>query len=621
MADNRRLTVYQNLSKRFGFAEKNNETSVIAQSYKLGVDREILRTSDKEEFETKKKEYQQQGYLKKIWGKVTSLVKNQVLINETKRIPSYLDYDAMDEYPLIGAALDIFMEESTTQNEKGKILNIYSNSPKVKRELEILFEDRLNLPVTLPMIARNTCKYGDNFMYIDIDPNDGVIGWKELQTVEMERHEGSLYDYFATEDQGEIIFRWRSSRSIEFKDWQVAHFRLLTDERRLPYGVSILEKARRIWRNLLLTEDAMRTIRLIRAADRRAFYINVGNIETEAIRPYVDAVADTYKRRRHVDPNTGQEDIKMNVMGVDQDYIIPIRGADDGSKIETIAGQTNLDIVDIEYDLKLLCAALRAPKTYLNFEEAVAEGKSLSMQDIRFARTVNRIQQALLQELNKVAQIHLVAVGLEEELGNFSLTLNNPSIQSDILRIELLSSKLSAFKDATEPNSFGIAPMSLSKAKKEILGMSNDEILLDIKQQRLERAIGFELMKTEQIIQRTGIFDAVDKLYGVPDAQYTASSDGTELGGGSGGGGGALDMGDMGGMDNSDLSGNDLGGEDVTSTTENNNIEGPSTEFGTDAESPSTTQENIVKDLSKLLVEIKTIKRRNINKQKTNIII
>lgn len=545
MAEKSRQTVFQKLSSIFS---DNRPTDLKTdRSQVIGVDREILRTKSKEEYETKKLEGQQNSYIRRIWNKANNLIKHQTLQNEARRFPSYIDYEKMEEYPLIGAALDIFMEESTTANEKGDVLNIYSNSDRVKKELKILFNDRLNVNTNLAMWSRNMCKFGDNFVYLDVDADEGIIGCKQLPNVEIERNEGEYLNYIVENQKQQTLFIWRTMRTVEFKSWQIAHFRLLTDDRKLPYGVSILEKARRVWRNLLLTEDAMRTIRLIRASDRRIFYVNVGNTNPEDTEALINAIADRYKRKKIVDPSTGQEDIKMNVMGIDQDYIIPIRGADDGSKIETLAGQTNLDIADIEYDLKLLATALRVPKTYLNFDEAVAEGKSLSMQDIRFARTVNRVQQALLHELNKIAIVHLIAIGLEDEIHNFSLSLNNPSIQADLLRTELLQNKLSVYKDATEPLTNGIAPMSHTKAKKELLNMSDNEIKDDLIQQRFEKALGAELLKTEQIIQRTGFFDEVDKLYGVANAQYTQSSDGNPLEGGGGGGGGSFGggMGDL----------------------------------------------------------------------------
>lgn len=585
MESNNRQTVFQKLTALL--SDNRSTIPPQTQTMNVGVDRELLRTKDRGEYEVKKLEKQQGNFLRQIWGKAANMIKYQVMQNEARRLPSYIDYEKMEEYPLIGAALDIFMEESTTTNEKGQVLNIYSDNERVKKELKIVFYDRLNINTNLPMWSRNMCKLGDNFVYLDVDEDLGIIDCRQLPNIEIERNEGDFLGYLTTKVKEKVLFIWKTMRTVEFKNWQVAHFRLLTDDRKLPYGVSILEKARRVWRNLLLTEDAMRTIRLLRASDRRVFYIHVGNTNPEDIEPLVQKMADKYKRKKLVDPLTGQEDIKMNVMGIDQDYFIPVRGSDDGSKIDTLAGQTNLDIADIEYDLKLLATALRTPKTYLNFDEAQGEGKSLAMQDVRFARTINRVQQALLQELNKIAIVHLIAVGLENELNNFSLSLNNPSIQADLLRTELWQNKLSLYKDATEPTATGIAPMSHTKAKKEILNMSDNDIKEDLLQQRIERAIGAELNKTEQIIQRTKMFDEIDQIYGIPNAQYTQNTDGTEITGGGGGGslggssGGGLgmDIGDIGAEDEVPIEDEKIGEGDVDTNqlpeTEGENLDEP----------------------------------------------
>jgi hypothetical protein len=232
-------------------------------------------------------------------------------------------------------------------------------------------------------------------------------------------------------------------------------------------------------------------------------------------------------------------------MSVDQDYFIPVRDPAAPSPIDTLPGAQNLgEIADIEYIQKKLLAALRIPKAFLGFEEVVGEGKSLALMDIRFARTINRIQKSLIQELNKIALVHLYLLGLEDELNNFSLGLTNPSAQSDLLRIEQWKEKVTLYKDATSDQSqMGILPVSHTWAKKNILGMSDAEVLLDLQQQRLERAVGFELMNTSQlVIKRSGIFDNVDAKYGIPEEEREKVEAGA--GGAEGGAGG-----DMGGMD------------------------------------------------------------------------
>jgi len=448
--------------------------------------------------------------------------------------------------PEISAALDIYAEESTTMSEKGSILTIYSESERVKSILEDLFNNKLDINTNLQMWARGMCKYGDDFVYLKIDPERGVIGCQQLPNIEIERIEGAAAKSPVQRDMKlptrELRFTWKN-KDMEFQAWEVAHFRLLGDDRKLPYGTSMLDKIRRIWKQLLLAEDAMLIYRTSRAPERRVFKVFVGNMDDKDIEAYVQRVANKFKRQPVSDPKNGQVDMRYNQMAVDQDYFIPVRDVTQTNPIETLPGAQNLgEIADIEYIQKKMLAALRIPKAFLGFEEVVGDGKNLALMDIRFARTINKIQKSLIQELNKIALIHLYLLGLEDELNNFNLSLTNPSAQSDLLRIEQWKEKITLYKDATSDQSqIGILPVSHTWAKKNILGMSDNEVILDLQQQRLERAVGFELTNTQNIIKRSGVFDDVDKKYGIPEEERAKieASGGSPAGGGMEMGGGA----------------------------------------------------------------------------------
>ena len=263
-------------------------------------------------------------------------------------------------------------------------------------------------------------------------------------------------------------------------------------------------------------------------------------MDDKDIEAYVQRVANKFKRDQIVDSRNGQVDMRYNQMAVDQDYFIPVRDPAQTNPIETLAGAQNLgEIADIEYIQKKMLAALRIPKAFLGFEEVVGDGKTLALMDIRFARTINRIQKSIIQELNKIALIHLYLLGLEDELDNFTLSLTNPSAQSDLLRIEQWKEKITLYKDATSDQSqIGILPVSHTWAKKNILGMSDSEVILDLQQQRIERAIGFELTNTQNVIKRSGVFDDVDSKYGVPEEERQEGGE-ADAGGETGG----MDMG------------------------------------------------------------------------------
>jgi hypothetical protein len=311
-----------------------------------------------------------------------------------------------------------------------------------------------------------------------------------------------------------LRFKWKA-KDMEFNSWEIAHFRLLGDDRKLPYGTSMLEKARRIWKQLLLSEDAMLIYRTSRAPERRVFKVFVGNMDDKDVEAYVQRVANKFKRSQVVDSQSGNVDMRFNQMAVDQDYFIPVRDQAAPNPIDTLPGAQNLsEIADIEYIQKKLLTALRVPKAFLGFEEVVGDGKNLSLQDIRFARTINRIQKSMIAEMNKIAIIHLFLLGFEDELSNFTLGLTNPSTQADLLKIDVWKEKVLLYKDAVTAIE-GIAPVSVTWAKKHVLGFSDEEIKLDLQQQRVEKAVGAELTNTATIINHTGVFDNIDKLYGV----------------------------------------------------------------------------------------------------------
>ena len=539
---NQNPTVFQKLTRMFGFPGQSKTDS--APSFNFNKD-ELLKTDSKEDYEKAMLQAQQSQYIADKWTKLDQSLYNQSVYYEPNRMAAYYDYESMEFTPEVSAALDIYAEESTTMSEKGEILTIYSESDRIKSILQDLFHTKMDINTNLQMWARGMSKYGDDFVYLKIDPEKGIVGVQQLPNIEIERIEGASTKTSGPHDikvpTRELRFQWKN-KDLEFQAWEVAHFRLLGDDRKLPYGTSMLDKIRRIWKQLLLAEDAMLIYRTSRAPERRVFKIFVGNMDDKDIESYVQKVANKFKRSPISDPRNGQVDMRYNQMAVDQDYFVPVRDASQTMPIETLPGAQNLgEIADIEYIQKKMLAALRIPKAFLGFEEVVGDGKNLALMDIRFSRTINKIQKSLIQELNKVALIHLYLLGMEDELNNFTLSLTNPSAQSDLLRLEQWKEKVTLYKDATSDQSqVGILPVSHTWAKKNILGFSDSEVVLDLQQQRLERAIGFELTNTQNIIKRSGVFDEVDSKYGIPEEERekleSAGAMGGEAAGGEGGG-------------------------------------------------------------------------------------
>lgn len=915
------LTVFQRLGQLFNGGNVNSYNI-----HKNPDDDVIIKTTSKEEYDLATMQARQQHLLAKQWRRAQYDVENRSIagLNEIKLM--YREVDLMDLFPEIGTALDVVTEECTYINDGGSVLNITSGSERIKSILQDLFVNRLSINTMLPMICRGMCKYGNDFLLLNMDAQNGVTGWKELPVYEMERYESGMDNpYITAFNSNEILdpytkngtkFVWvGNTEYIPYRDWQIAHFRLLYNSLFLPYGVSFLHKARRHFRLLSMMEDSMLVYRLERAVERRVFKINVGSIDEADVPSYVQNIANEFKRTPIVDPMTGQIDLRKNILPVwkntpiplldgriitiedlakeyndgktnfvysiqdnslqlvpgkvvwcgknytaekmvkvtldddsymvmapeheilmrdgskkradevtvgesvipfykeidknakkriekyekvynpnsgqyeythrmianevmkgfekyntvhhidfnkynnnpnnllwcdfnehrsmhvelnkqresykamqpynhselhkqhdeirrqnkidfwqngntarakrrmtvafddyiwdnirnavlsntvynrltmlnyintslinhlleintnkrlhnlksisrevlearvheqgfntiteyinsikknhkvkavefvdgddvycmtvvglngeedrhnfalmtfkgngewndsgcfvkncnTEDFFIPVRSDSAPNPIETLPAAQNLTAIDdIKFIQNKVFTALRVPKSFLNFEEAQGDGKNLSLLDVRFSKTVNRIQQALLMELNKIAIIHLILLGFTDDLTNFNITMNNPSSQAEMLELENLAKKITTAKDAISDAGNGIPLMSVTRALKTILKWSDKEISDNLEELRLERALTAELERTSQIIKRTGIFDPVDNIYGEPGAEYSeqpmegedgdfgGNGGGGPVGGGAPIGGGEIDFGDEG---------------------------------------------------------------------------
>lgn len=552
----------------------------------------IYKTTNKDDYEQKKLELQQNRFLKERWVKanVNMSVTAFAGLNNVKLM--YRDADLMDAFPEIGAALDIVSEESALADSLGSIVTVQSKSERVKSILEDLFVNRLNLQLTAQMVIRAMCKYGNQFMLLDIDHKNGVKGWKQLPVFNVERIENGIQNPYGAGasiavngvniDNADLStqFIWLDDNNsqIPFRDWQIAHFRLITNSLYLPYGVSYLNAARRHWRMLSLMEDMMLIYRLERSVERRVYKIFVGAIDDADVGAYVEQIANEFKRTPIIDPMTGQLDLRKNILGIDQDLFIPVRDENAATPIDTLsAGQNMTALDDIKFVQNKVLTALRIPKSFLNFEETAGDGKNLALMDIRFTRTVNRIQQAFLMELTKVASIHLFLLGFDDELNNFTLSMKNPSTQAEQLEIETTQKKIDAVRDAVSDPGNGLPVMSTTRALRQIMKWSDKDIKENFEEIRLEKGIAAELEKTTQIIKKTGIFDTVDRIYGEPGAEYMDDQQGgmgDAQGGDMGGGGGMAPPPDMGGGDMEGDIGGDLEGLGAPGADDQGDISG-----------------------------------------------
>lgn len=402
--------------------------------------------------------------------------------NHQERQARLQDYNEMDAYALVNAALDIYSDESVAQDANGRTLHIHSDKPAIKESLEELFYNTLNAEFNIRPWTRNLCKYGDFYLYIDVSPEYGVINVMPIAVNELVREEG--YD---PNDPLAYRFRWTNLGNRVLENWEVAHFRLLGNDMFLPYGSSMIDGARRTWRQLVMIEDAMLVYRVTRAVDRRVFYIDVAGQSPDEIPNYMEQAKAAIRSQGVVDRATGRMDMRHAPLSIEEDFWIPTRGGENSTKIDTLpAGQNQAHVEDVEYIKKQLIAALKVPAAYLGYNDAIPGSSGLAQVDIRFSRTVNMIQRTLVSELNKIAMIHLYAAGFRgDDLTNFEIRLSNPSTIAQQQKLDLLRLR---FEIAGTAPMIGETPlMSERWMFKNVIGL-NDQEILQVRRERLDDA-------------------------------------------------------------------------------------------------------------------------------------
>jgi hypothetical protein len=387
------------------------------------------------------------------------------------RLQLFRDYDMMDNDPIIASVLDIYADESTVKDEFGNILTIHSKNTQIQEILHNLFYDVLNVEFNLWPWVRNMAKYGDFFLYLDIDPEYGVVNVLPLSVYETIRIEGQdPGNPFSVKFKIENDFL--ALGKTEFDNYEVAHFRLLSDTNFLPYGKSMIEGGRRVWKQLQLMEDAMLIHRIMRAPDKRKILVDIGNIPPAEIDTFMGRIIDRMKKTPLVDPQTGDYNLKYNMQNITEDFFLPTRGKDSGTDIQNLPGLQFNAIEDIEYLRRKLLAAFKVPKSFIGYDEDISGKATLAAQDVRFARTIERVQRIMVSELTKIAIIHLYVQGYtDEELVDFELSLTNPSVIYEQEKLNLWKEKIGVAEQIA-----GSKMLSQQWIYHNILELSDDEI-------------------------------------------------------------------------------------------------------------------------------------------------
>jgi len=449
-----------------------------------------------------------------------------IMINHN-RAERYLDFDQMEYTPELASAIDIYADEMTTHSILTPLLNVKCHNQELKGILEELFYNVLNIESNLFSWCRNMCKYGDYFLYLDVDDKMGVTSVIGLPTREVERLEGE-----DANNPNYIQFQWNSG-GMTFENWQMAHFRILGNDKYAPYGTSVLESARRIWRQLTLMEDAMMAYRIVRAPERRVFKIDVGGIPPEDIEQYMQKVITNMKRHQVVDSDNGQIDLRYNPMAVEEDYYLPVRPGSATEIISLPGGQNAGAIEDVQYLRDKLFSAIKIPKSYLAQQDAMVEEKTtLAQKDIRFARTIQRLQRAVISELEKIGIIHLYTLGYRgEDIISFDLSLINPSRLAQMQELEFINQKFSVAGAAQD------TMFSRRWIAENIFGMDNEEFLRNQRERFFDKKIDTALEAAAQ-----------EPAFDAPAAAGEAGGElGAEMGGELGGELGGEAAGELGG--------------------------------------------------------------------------
>ena len=398
--------------------------------------------------------------------KATQTLYGEGLVGGAERLERVRDYEEMDHYPEISRALDIYADDSMTYAEDGKTVQVMSDDDKIVGELEELLYQRLDIDFHLWTWIRNMCKYGDHFNLLDIVNKEGVLGAIAMPVGEVEREEGY------NNDPNSLRFKWLTQGNTVFENYQISHLRILGDDRFLPYGRSVLDSSRKVWKQLLMAEDAMLIYRISRAPERRVFYVDVGNIPPRDVEGYMQNARDKLKRIPVTTEATGEVNLRYNPESILEDFFIPVRG-DRGSRIETLPGGENAAAIeDIEYLQNKLFISLGVPKSYLTAEEDLSGKSTLAQEDIKFARTIQRIQKIVVSELAKISLIHLYLRGYDESaIYNFDLKLTNPSTITEMMHLDLMDKRFGTANDMAESDI-----ISHYYVQKNVLKLSDSEI-------------------------------------------------------------------------------------------------------------------------------------------------
>jgi hypothetical protein len=350
---------------------------------------------------------------------------------EYDRKKRYKEYEDMDGYPEISSAFDIYSDDCTQENIDGTAWDIVTDDEMTKQEVENMFE-QVNMTRYLWDISRNVVKYGDIFLETIVDLNNIKRGIQRIKILNpnfifrVEDEFGYLKQFLQEIPKkndwttyGSVGPTLDDSQVINLDPGQIVHFRLHTsDPTHYPYGKSVAAAARVTYKSLKMMEDAMLIYRLVRAPERRIFYIDTGSLPASKAEMHIKKQMDKFKKRKSYNAQTGNIEENFNALAADEDFYIAVNGKGTGTKIDTLPGAENLgEVDDVKYFRDKLLAALKIPKDYIVEKDQSPERKAnLSQLDVKFARVITRIQKSIELGLETMAKRHLMLKGFPTTL-------------------------------------------------------------------------------------------------------------------------------------------------------------------------------------------------------------
>lgn len=380
-------------------------------------------------------------------------------------------------------------------------------------------------------IARTLVKYGDCFFrktsdtkkweYIDPTRVIGIEVDAEQEVVAYHIRPSA----FATQ-QANLGTANQNATSVEIVPAAaMLHFSTSSEMgENAPFGKSILQDIIADYNKLIMLEGAAIIYRIVRAPERRVFYIDVGNAPPQRVKMALEQVKNDIRQRRVPNVNNAQQvDGQYNPESIQEDYFFPVTAAGRGSRVETLPGGSTWEIPELDYFLKKVLNGLRVPSSYMRGSDASGaqynDGKVgiAYIEEQRFYNFVKRLQQIIEEVFDVQFKVYLQVTGINVDLELFRLTLPEPQNFVIYRQAALDADLINAFKSIEDTKY-----LSKRFALKRYLGLTEDEIQMNE-----------TLVKQERNIESSDLASEIQQIYD-PDLTRDAPNIGLSDAGGGG---------------------------------------------------------------------------------------